>query len=117
MKTYIAKWPDGSVSILNAIDKDHLYIKLDAEGDPYCCELYEIKSESEDFHFSFEIAKQGEEMFVDIEPVETAATLKKTKLPKDSFEKHLSLLTGKSLKQIKANPNIPEIKKQMGIDQ
>ena len=117
MKTYIAKWPDGSVSILNAIDKDHLYIKLDAEGDPYCCELYEIKSESEDFHFSFEIAKQGEEVFIDVEPIETDATLKKVKLPKDSFEKHLSLLTGKSLKQIKANPNIPEIKKQMGIDQ
>ena len=116
MKTYIAKWPDGSVSILNAIDKTHLYIKLDAEGDPYCCELYEIKSESEDFHFSLEIVKQVE-TFIDIEPIETDATLKKIKLPKDSFEKHLSLLTGKPLKQIKANPNIPEIKKQMGIDQ
>jgi len=117
MQTYIAKWPDGSVSILNATDKTHLYMKLDAEGDPYCCELYEIKSKSEDFHFSFETSKQGEEVFIDIEPIETDATLKKTKLPKDAFEKHLSLLTGKPLKQIKANPNISEIKKQMGVDQ
>ena len=117
MKTYIAKWPDGSVSILNAIDKVHLFSKLDAEGDPYCCQIFEIKSESEDFHFSFEIATQGEESFIDVEPIETDATLKRTKLPKDAFEKNLSILTGKPLKQIKANPDIPEIKKQMGIDQ
>lgn len=117
MNTYIAKWPDGSASILNAIDKTHLFTKLDEEGDPCCCELYEIKSESEDFHFSFEIAKQGEEVFIDVEPIETDATLKKIKLPKDSFIKHMSRVMNKSEKEIRAIPNLLEIKKQMGIDQ
>lgn len=116
MQTYIAKWPDGSISILTAEDKTDLFDKLDIEGDPFCCELYEIKSENEDFHFSLEIVKQVE-TFIDIEPIETDATLKKIKLPKDSFIKHMSRVMNKSEKEIRAIPNLLEIKKQMGIDQ
>jgi hypothetical protein len=117
MNTYIAKWPDGSMSILNAIDKVHLFDKLDREGNPYSCQLFEAKSEMGDFHFNFKIAEQGDERFVDIEEFGEETTIKKTKLPKDSFIKHMSRVMNKSEKEIRAIPNLLEIKKQMGIDQ
>jgi hypothetical protein len=117
MKTYIAKWPNGSVSILNAIDKIHLFDKLDREGNPFCCELFEVKSEMEDFHFGLEVVRQGDEYFIGIETPDEETQVKKTKLPKDAFEKNMSLIMGKSLKEVKALPNLLEIKKQMGVDQ
>lgn len=117
MKTYIAKWPDGSVTIVTAIDKIHLFDLLDQEGDPYCCELLEVKSEANYFHLSFKAAKQGDELFVDVEDLDDDTNLKNIKLPKNAFERHLSRITGKTLKQIQALPNLLEMKKQMGISQ
>ena len=117
MDTYIAKWPDGSVSILNAINKVHLFDKLDREGNPYGCQLFEAKSEMGDFHFNFKTAEQGDERFVDIEEFGEETTVKKTKLPKDAFEKNWALIHNKTLKEVKAIPNLEEIKKKMGVDQ
>jgi hypothetical protein len=117
MKTYIAKWQNGSVSVLTAEDKVELFDKLDTEGDPFSCELLEVGSKTGQFHLSFEIANQGGETFIGIDEPEVGSGLKKIKLPKDVFEKHLSRVMNKPLKQIKAISNLQEIKKQMGIDQ
>lgn len=34
MKLYIANWPNGTISILNAANKKDLFFKLDEEGNP-----------------------------------------------------------------------------------
>lgn len=115
MKTYIAKWPNGSVSVLKAVDKTHLFSRLDEEGDPFCCELFEIKSKADYFYLSLNISKQGNESFIKVEDIANEDNLKKIKLPKDSLIKHLSVVTGKSLKELKALGNLQEIKKGMGI--
>jgi hypothetical protein len=39
MKLYIAKWPNGTISILNASSKKDLFFKLDEEGDPNEAEI------------------------------------------------------------------------------
>jgi protein associated with RNAse G/E len=80
MKTYIAKWPDESISILTAEDKIDLFNKLDMEGDPFCCELREVASET--FRLSFRIYTDGKKTFFDIEELDDESNLKKIELPK-----------------------------------
>lgn len=40
MKTYIAKWPNGTISIVKANSKKDLFWKLDLEDDPESAEVF-----------------------------------------------------------------------------
>ncbi|MFZ9613676.1 MAG: hypothetical protein ACO29Q_10375, partial [Crocinitomicaceae bacterium] len=61
MNIYAAKWPDGSISIVAAENKIDLFDKLDREGDPFCCELLEVKSPTGEFQLTFNVVKQVNE--------------------------------------------------------
>jgi len=119
-KLFLAKWPDGSCSVLDAKDKAELYDKLDRESDPDFATLFEIKFHEEyGFHLKFEVGKQRDEIFVDTEVEQEyaePAKLKKTKFPKDIFVKYLARVTGKPLTKIKTIPDekIKEIKDGLG---
>lgn len=117
MNIYAAKWPNGSISIVAANNKIDLFEKLDREGDPFACELLEVKSPTGEFQLTFNVKKQNDETFIELDQLEEDVKLKKTKMPKDAFEKNLSTYTGMNLKEVKSIPNLDEIKKQMGIDQ
>jgi hypothetical protein len=54
MKTYIAQWPDNSLSILKADNEWDVFDRLDGEADPFAAKVYELK---DDFHFGVEIQK------------------------------------------------------------
>ena len=43
MKTYLAKWPNGTISILQAKSMIDLFWDLDCEGDPTKAQLFELK--------------------------------------------------------------------------
>ena len=42
MKTYLAKWPDGTISILQAKTLVDLFWDLDAESNPLEAQLFEL---------------------------------------------------------------------------
>ena len=42
MKTYLAKWPDGTISILQANTMIDLFWDLDMEANPLSAKLYEL---------------------------------------------------------------------------
>ena len=59
MKTYIAKWPNGTISILTAENQVDLFWQLDSEGNPSCAEIFQVtKNEYEDFHIATNLEKK-----------------------------------------------------------
>jgi len=42
MKTYLAKWPDGTISVLQAKNMIDLFWDLDMEANPLSAKLYEL---------------------------------------------------------------------------
>jgi hypothetical protein len=57
MITWIAKWPDGTISIVSANNKTEAFWILDREGSPTEAEVYQVTSKS--FHIMAN-AKQKE---------------------------------------------------------
>jgi hypothetical protein len=52
MKLYIAKWPNGTVTILSAKNKKDLFFKLDEEGDPSAAEIEHINFLNDEVHIT-----------------------------------------------------------------
>lgn len=52
MKLYIAKWPNGTATILTASSKKDLYSKLDEEGDPACADIQQVNFLNGDIHIT-----------------------------------------------------------------
>ena len=52
MKLYIAKWPNGTVTILSAKNKKDLFFKLDEEGDPSDAEIEQVNFVNDDIHIT-----------------------------------------------------------------
>jgi hypothetical protein len=63
-KTYLAKWENGTISILTASNNLELFDKLDVEGDPNGLLIYRLP---EDFHLGTDIIKKDEKtVYLDI---------------------------------------------------
>jgi len=118
-KLFLAKWIDGSISLIAARDVIELFDKLDMEADPSGCTIFQVMNyNNNNFHFKFNIANQGKETFIDADVEEDYSQcmkLKKITLPKDAFEKYLARITGRTLKDIQSNVDIDTMKKNMGI--
>lgn len=118
MDTYLVKWPDGSVSIVQADDETQLYMSLDIEGDPSCATIQKIVG-CGNFHLSFNIAEQNKERFIDVDLVDECedVQLKKFKFRKDIFIKYLAKITSSTVKSLKELPQnkIQEIKDNLGL--
>jgi hypothetical protein len=52
MKTYIAKWPNGTISILQAKNMMELFWELDNEGDPTMTQVFKV---NKPFHITTNI--------------------------------------------------------------
>ena len=52
MRTYVSKWPDGSISVLTAESEVELFDKLDSEGDPNICKIFLMPTQ---FHLTSEV--------------------------------------------------------------
>jgi len=78
MKLYIANWPDGSISILNARDKNQLALRLDIEGNPDLAKISELNFLDDQIHLTTSVAKGSIEW--DICPEYFNFTKKKIKL-------------------------------------
>jgi hypothetical protein len=57
VKLYIANWPDGSISILNAKDKTQLALRLDIEANPDHAKITELNFSDEQIHLTTSVAK------------------------------------------------------------
>lgn len=56
MKTYIAKWPDGTISILKAHSVYDLFWRLDEEANPCLAKVYLLNN---DFHIQTTIVNNS----------------------------------------------------------
>ena len=119
MNTYLVKWPDGSASVIQAYDETDLYIQMDTEGDPKCAVVKKIVGDGP-FHLSFNIAKQGDEQFIDADLSTECDDVKLNKFSfrKDMFIKYLARITNSTIKHIKSLPQnkIQEIKDGLGVE-
>ncbi len=119
MNTYLVKWPDGSVSVVQAYDETDLYVRLDTEGNPKCAFIKKIVGDGP-FHLTFNIAKQGDEQFIDADLSTECDDVKLNKFSfrKDMFVKYLARITNTSVKHIKNLPQnkIQEIKDGLGLE-
>jgi len=57
VKLYIANWPDGSISILNARDKNQLALRLDIEANPELAKISELNFLDDQIHLTTSVAK------------------------------------------------------------
>ena len=117
MNTYLVKWPDGSASLVQANEEVELFIKLDTEGDPNCATIYKVAG-SGNFHFTFNIAKQNKEQFIDVDLGGESSKIKlqKFKFRKDIIIRCLARITRSKVKFWKQTPQnkIQEIKDGLG---
>jgi hypothetical protein len=78
VKLYIANWPDGSISILNAKDKSQLCLRLDIEANPDHAKITEVNFADEQIHLVTSVRKGTIEW--DVCPEYMNVTKKKIKL-------------------------------------
>lgn len=83
MRTFLAKWPDGSVTVLTASTSVDLYEALDAEGEPEYAEIFLLPR---NFELCF-VAIQKAEIGIDDDPGcnRTSPALQKWMFPEDIF--------------------------------
>jgi hypothetical protein len=116
---YLAKWPDGSISLVEAANELELFRELDTQCDPYSASICKI-NKSERLHLEFEIKQQRDESFIDVEVAEDNEIVSEFKpfdFKKDMFIRYLSEITGISMKALKKSPEyIKEMKSKMNMD-
>jgi len=78
VKLYVANWPDGSISVLNAKDRLQLSLRLDIEGNPELAKITELNFTDDQIHLTTSVAKGSIEW--DICPEYSNFTKKKIKL-------------------------------------
>jgi hypothetical protein len=105
MKTYIAQWENGTISILTAEDKTDLFWKLDSEGDPVHAKIFEVPLDEEDnFHITTNITKKKNDYVIECGSGEYGEEMKRVRWPKDMTLKAMRKLcpdaTEESVKKI-----------------
>lgn len=119
MNTYLIKWPDGSASLIEAYDETDLYMRMDREADPSSAIVKKIVGNAP-IHLTFNIAKQNNEEFIDVDLDQDCDDVKlhKFTFKKDMFYKYIARITNQTVKQIKNLPQnkIQEIKNGMGLE-
>lgn len=79
MKIYIAKWENGSISILTAQSKNELSLKLDSEGDARGAKIFEVPpSEDGGFHIATSLEKKDDDISINFYAGEYSEPFKKT---------------------------------------
>ena len=115
---YLAKWPNGSVSLIEAENETELFSELDSQCDPLSATIFKIKK-SERLHLEFEMDKQGDESFIDVQVAEDTdkpSQLRNFSFKKDEFVRYLSRITKIPVNTLKKQPEyIATMKKKFDI--
>ena len=82
MNTYIVRWPDNSISILNAECDLQLFEMLDCEGDPSSAEIHKINTDAF-FYITLTSSKPEEKIHFDTCEDMYGNSIKKHKFPKN----------------------------------
>ena len=100
-KTYLAKWENGTISILTASNNLELFDKLDVEGDPNGLLIYRLP---EDFHLGTDIEKKDEKTFIscDQQFEHDETKMKRHKFPEDMTARYYADICGVTLKELLA---------------
>lgn len=78
---YLAKWPDGSVTLVSASGSYDLFQKLDSEDDPECCVIHKIiPDENDDVMINFTVKNNNIKSDGNLEWRDCGGKLKKIKL-------------------------------------
>ena len=93
MKTYIAQWPDGTITIVDAEDKTDLFWKLDVESDPIAAKIFEAPYGDGGIHITTHLTtnKKGETT-IEFNSGEYGEELKRSKWPKGTTLKAMQQL-------------------------
>lgn len=68
MNIFVAKWPNGTVSIVSADTNRHLYDVLDTEGSPEDASIYKVMSDEDGhFHLTTDIVKNKIKVDINID--------------------------------------------------
>jgi hypothetical protein len=105
MKTYIAQWENGTISILTAEDKTELFWKLDSEGDPIGAKIFVVPTDEEgNFHITTDIIKKKDEPVIYFGSGEYGGEIKRARWEKGTTLKAMKKLcpdaTEQSVKNI-----------------
>lgn len=93
MKTYIAKWPNGTISILTAEDKTDLFWKLDSEADPVEAKIFEVPTDEEgNIHITTGLFKKKNDYVIEFQSGEYGEQIKRARWPKDTTLKAMQQL-------------------------
>ena len=100
-KTYLAKWQNGTISILTARNNLELFDKLDVEGDPNGVLIYRLP---EDFHLGTDIQKKNEKTFIscDQQFEHDETKMKRHKFPENMTARFYADICGVTLKELLA---------------
>ena len=78
MKTSIAKWENGTISILTAHNKNELALKLDSEADPRGAKIFEVPpSDDGGFHIATSLQKENDDIAISFYAGEYSEPFKK----------------------------------------
>ena len=110
-KTYLAKWENGTISILTASNNLELFDKLDVEGDPNGLLIYRLP---EDFHLGTDIIKKDEKTFIscDQQFEHDETKMKRHKFPENMTARYYADICGVTLKELLARQEAMALTKE-----
>ena len=80
VKIYIAKWPNGTISILSAKNEDDLILKLDSEGNPSEAKIFRVPTPSGNLHITTILTEENGECAIEFDSGEYGEALKEIEL-------------------------------------
>ena len=111
-RTYLAKWENGTISILTASNNLELFDKLDVEGDPNGLLIYRLP---EDFHLGTDIEKKDEKTFIscDQQFEHDETKMKRHKFPENMTARYYADICGVTLKELLARQEAMALTKEV----
>ena len=80
MKIYIAKWPDGTISIVSAKNEDDLILRLDSEASPSSAKIFRVPTPNGNLHITTALIEEDGENVIAFDSGEYGEALKQIEM-------------------------------------
>ena len=80
MKIYIAKWPDGTISIVSAKNEDDLILRLDSEANPSIAKIFRVPTTNGNLHITTALIEEDGENAIAFDSGEYGEALKEIEM-------------------------------------
>lgn len=80
MKIYIAKWPNGTISILSAKNEDDLLLRLDSEASPSEAKIFRVPTPNGNLHITTTLIEEDGECAIAFDSGEYGEALKEIEM-------------------------------------